>query len=289
MTLCAVADIAAAEELQSELRTWKSKSGKTSTVARLWKLTHESGEVRVHLMKEDGNSFSMPLKSLSPTDSIYVETVRKTRRAALNHAIATNAEQKTLEFLAGELRLVDPPSVPAQIGLASQANRGDSPGEPRGFRGLDWGSPVAPGMVLKSESQAKELRTYARTGDALEIAGHKLKEITYDYHNGKLVAVSIEAFGKDVIEVVKANFGPLERKFGNGMGELPGWPFHFQTGVPFSSHDMYYKLGRTTVICVFELETPFGALTGIEFIEIAEAKRRSEIRKRLVMGKPGDF
>jgi hypothetical protein len=118
-----------AQELQADLRTWTSKSGKSSTKARLWKVTDEAGQRRVHLMREGGfgESFSMSWKALSPTDIAYVERVTADRRAALQAAgddvgalrrqlapalpagapFVSRATLEKIEFLASELLLVD--------------------------------------------------------------------------------------------------------------------------------------------------------------------------------------
>lgn len=123
-----------AEELQSELRTWTSKSGKSSTVARLWKVVDEGGQRRVHLMKDGGFgvSMSMPWTSLSPVDVAYVEQVTADRRAALAAArddvdqlrqraaqprgpgsVADEATLEKVGFLAGELLLLEPTNATA--------------------------------------------------------------------------------------------------------------------------------------------------------------------------------
>lgn len=118
-----------AQELQAELRTWTSKSGKSSTRARLWKVTEEDGQRRLHLMKEGGFgvSFSMAWKALSPADVAYVERVTADRRRAFEAAGTEVAEIRgwlspaapggpaaidraaleRIEFLASELLLVD--------------------------------------------------------------------------------------------------------------------------------------------------------------------------------------
>ncbi|NBW85787.1 MAG: hypothetical protein EBR23_02895 [Planctomycetia bacterium] len=129
-----------AQELQAELRTWTSKSGKSSTTARLWKVTDEAGHRRVHLMKEGGfgESFSMSWKALSAADIAYVERVTADRRAALHAAGddvgalrrqlsptlpagAPAVSRATLEkvgFLASELLLVDATDKPALEAIA---------------------------------------------------------------------------------------------------------------------------------------------------------------------------
>lgn len=129
-----------AQELQADLRTWTSRSGKSSTRARLWKVTEEDGQRRVHLMKEGGfgESFSMSWKSLSPADIAYVERVTKDRRAALETArdelgelrrhlsssqpagspAIGKAALERIEFLASELLLVDATNAAALEAMA---------------------------------------------------------------------------------------------------------------------------------------------------------------------------
>lgn len=175
------------------------------------------------------------------------------------------------------------------LGSPSQCFAGE---DPTGFRGLDWGSEKPEGMKeIYAASRPIDCATYSREADSMDVGGEKMHRIEYIYHEGKLVAVSLTAFGDNeaLRQIVGEKFGPLEPVLVKSkLGDLPGWPFNARNGLPIDGTKMLYKKSPNTTISVFSWDSG-GTMTKVILMSTKEAERRVGIRQQLLKSAGSGF
>ncbi|MFQ5994127.1 MAG: hypothetical protein ACE5K1_03455 [Acidiferrobacterales bacterium] len=91
--------------------------------------------------------------------------------------------------------------------------------EPDGFRGIQWGAPIAENqreLVLIENS--RDWKYYGRKKDRMVFEGAELVELAYGYYKGHFSAVLLATEG---LESKRALLSAIQAKFGGGVKQ-PG-------------------------------------------------------------------
>ena len=195
-------------------------------------------------------------------------------------------EAKTLEK---EQASVDRTAKDAVVQGTLAAATGDSP---KGFRGLAWGDPPLPDMRPKPQTRydaARGVFEYTKPNERLQIGNVPIKSLTYDFRDGRFVAVTLSVLGnnKEFREIVESQFGPFEMV--TKPRNTRGWPFNPLTGVPLDGFAKKYASDARSVVCVLDVDNGIGTTILLRLMESEEAKRLDQIRQRIMEEGGRDF